>query len=66
MGADDDGPSCSEEEKEVNRLRSASTTPRSQRGTHPNDYDQVMGVISEGSRESVRFGEQVIRRLKTL
>ena len=31
MGADEDGPSCSEEEKETKRLRSASTTPRSER-----------------------------------
>ena len=58
MGADGDSPSCSEEEKEVKRLRSASTTPRSQGGTQPNDYDQIMGANSVGSRESVRFGEE--------
>ena len=51
VGADSDGPSCSEEEKETKRMRSASTTPRSERGTHPNDYDQVMGA-------SVKFGEE--------
>ena len=38
-------------------MRSAPTTPRSERGTHPND-DQVMGVTSVGSRDSVRFGEE--------
>ena len=64
MGADGDGPSCSEEEKEVKRLRSASTTPRSERGTHPNDYDQVKGVTSVGSRESVKFGRKTVRRRK--
>ena len=58
MGADEDGPSCSEDEKDAKRLRSASTTPRSQRGTHPNDYDQVMRVTSVDSQESVRFGEE--------
>ena len=35
MGAED-GPSCSEEEKEAKRQRSASTTPRSTVGSHTN------------------------------
>ena len=56
MGAED-GPSCSEEEKDAMRQRSASTTPRSTMVTHPNDYDRAMGVTSVGSQESVRFGE---------
>ena len=42
------------------RMRSASTTPRSVRGTDPNEYDRVMGVTSVGSRETVRFGEEDI------
>ena len=50
VGANSDGPSCSEEDKETKRMRSASTTPRSER-------DQVMGVTSVASRDSVRFGE---------
>ena len=58
MGADEDGPSCSEEEKEAKRLRSASTAPSSERGTHPSDCDQVVGITPVGSRESVRFGEE--------
>ena len=56
LAAEDDGPS--EEEKDAKRLRSASTTPRSARGAHPNDCDRVMGVSSAGSQESVRFGEE--------
>ena len=63
-----DGPSCSEEEKDVKRQRSASTTPRptgtlpgSTMGTLPCEYDRVMGVASVGSHESVRFGEEMIR-----
>ena len=51
MGAED-GPSCSEEENDA-KLRSASTTPRSARGTQLNDYDRAMGVTSVGSKESV-------------
>ena len=51
----EDGPSCSEEEKDAKRQRSASTTPRS--GTLPYEYDKVTGVASVGSHESVRFGE---------
>ena len=42
-GDDGDGPSGSREETEAKRLRSASTTPRSARGTDPDDYDRVMG-----------------------
>ena len=57
MGAED-GPSCNEEEMGAKRLRSASTTPRSTMGTHPNDSDRVMGVTSVGFQESVRFGEE--------
>ena len=38
-------------------MRSASTTPRSVRGTDPEDYDRVMGVSSVGPHETVRFGE---------
>ena len=61
MGGED-RPSCNEEEKDAKRQRSASTTPRSARGTQPYDYDRVMGVTSVGSQEWVRFGEEVIRR----
>ena len=57
MGAED-GPSCSEEEKDAKRQRPASTTPRSTMGTLPYEYDGVMGVASMGSHESVRFGEE--------
>ena len=66
IGADSDGPSCSEEEKNTKRMRSAPTTPRSERGTHPNDYDQVTGVTSAGSCDSLRFGREAIRRQKML
>ena len=58
IGADSDGPSRSEEEKDTKWMRLAPTTPRSERGAHPNDYDQVMGVTSMGSRDSVRFREE--------
>ena len=57
MGAED-GPSCSEEEKDAKRQRSASTTHRSTMATLPYEYDRVMGVASVGSQESVRFGEE--------
>ena len=43
---DDDGPTCSDEEKEAKRLRSASTTPRSFTGADPDDNDRVVGVSS--------------------
>ena len=60
MGAED-GPSCSEEEKDAVCQRSASTTLRSTMGTLPYvmayEKDKVMGVASAGSHESVRFGE---------
>ena len=46
---DDDGPICSDEEKEAKR--SAFTTPRSVRGTDPDDYDRVMGVSSVGPKK---------------
>ena len=46
LAAEDDGPS--KEEKDAKSLRSASTIPRSARGTHPNDYDRVMGVFLSG------------------
>ena len=52
-----DGPLCSDDEKGAKRLRSTSTTPRSARGTDPDDYDRTMGVTSVGSRETVRFEE---------
>ena len=52
-----DGPACSDKEKGAKRTRSASTTPRSLRGTDPDDYDRVMGVTSVGPQETVRFGE---------
>ena len=63
MGAED-GPSCSEEEKDAKCLRSPSTTPRSAMSTQPNDYDRVMGATSVGSQESVRFGEEMTRNLR--
>ena len=43
-GDDGDGPSGSEEDTEAKRLRSSSTTPRSAKGTDPDDYDHVMGI----------------------
>ena len=54
---DEDRPTCSDEEKGAQRMRSASTTPRSLRGTDPDDYDRVMGVTSVGPQETVWFGE---------
>ena len=56
LRADDDGPTCSDEERGAKRMRSISTTPRSVRGTDPDEYDRVMGVTSVGSREPVRWG----------
>ena len=44
MGAEDGPSEAEEEEKEVKRQRSASTTPRSMSGTLPHDYDMVMGI----------------------
>ena len=45
-------------------MRSASTTPRSIRGTDPDDYDRVMGVNpSVGPHEMVRFGEGNVTRI---
>ena len=58
LRADADGPSCSDEEKGAKRLRFTSTTPRSVRGTDPDEYDRVMGVTSVGFRGTVRFGEE--------
>ena len=57
LRGDDDGPIRSDEEKEAKRMRSASTTPRSVRGTDPDDYDRVVGVSSVGPQETIRFGE---------
>ena len=61
---DEDGPSCSDEEKEAKRMRSASTTPRSFRGTAPDDYDRVMGVTSVGPQETVGLGEESVSDLE--
>ena len=63
LRADADGPSCSNDEKGAKRMRSASTTPRSVRGTDPDEYDRVMGATSAGSRETVRFGEEDVSGL---
>ena len=57
LRGDEDGPTCSDEEKKPKRIRSTSTTPRSLRCTDPDDYDQVMGVSSVGHHEPARFGE---------
>ena len=38
-------------------MRSASTTPRSVRGTDPDDYDRVVGVTSVSPPETAMFGE---------
>ena len=54
---DEDGSTCSDEEKGAKQMRSASTTHRSFRRTDPDDYDRVMGVTSVGPQETVRFGE---------
>ena len=45
-GDDGDGPSGSEEEKDAKRMRSTSTTPRSGRGTDPDEYDRIVGISS--------------------
>ena len=58
LRADADGPLCSDDEKGAKRMRPASTTPGSVRGTDPGEYDRVMGVTSMGSRKTVRFGEE--------
>ena len=53
-----DGPSDDEEkEKEAKRQRSAPTTPRSASSTHPNEYDEVMGVTQVRPRDAKRFEE---------
>ena len=62
---DDDGPSCKEDEKEAKRRGCASTTPRSVKGTDPDERDRIMGVTSVGSRETVRFGEELVSGLKS-
>ena len=54
---DEDGPTCSDEGKGTKRMRSASTTHRSFRGTDPDGYDRVMGVTSVGPQKTARFGE---------
>ena len=56
LRADADGPSCSDKKK-TKLMRSASTTPRSMRGTDPDEYDRVMEVTSVDSRETARLGE---------
>ena len=58
LRTDVDGPSCSDEEEGAKRLRSTSTTPRSARGTEPDEHDRIMGVNSVGCRETIRFGEE--------
>ena len=59
------GPSCSDDEKETKRMRSASTTLRSLRGTDPDEYHRIMGFTSVGSRETVRFGEESVSGLES-
>ena len=54
---DEDGPSGSEEEKDAKRLRSTFTTPRSGRGTDPDDYDRVVGISSVQTSEMGRCGD---------
>ena len=56
-GDDGDGPSGSEEEKDAKRMRSTSTTPRSGRGTDPDEYDRIMGISSVLPLEMERFGD---------
>ena len=53
----EDRPSCSEEEKDAKRERSAFTAPRSTTGALPYQYDWVMGAASVSSHELVRLGE---------
>ena len=57
MGAEDGPSNAEEEEKEVKRYRSASTTPRSTSSTLPHDYDLVMGIAPVEPQESARFEE---------
>ena len=54
MGAEDGPSDVEEEEKEVKRQRSASTTPRSTSGTLAHDYDMSDGNCSSGAP---RIGE---------
>ena len=61
-GDDGDGPSGSEEENEAKRLHSPSTTPRSARGTDPDDYDRIMGTPSVQPPEMARFGDGNVAR----
>ena len=56
MGDDEDGPSGSDEEKDVKRMRSTSTTPRSGRGADPDEYDRAMGISSAPPSEVGKFG----------
>ena len=56
-GNDGDGPSGSEEEKDAKRMRPTSTTPRSCRGTDPDEYDRIMGISSAQTPEVERFGD---------
>ena len=42
----DDGPSGDDEEKDVKRPRSTSTTPNSARGVDPDEFDRLMGICS--------------------
>ena len=58
LRADADGPSCNDDKKGAKRMRSASTTPRSVRGTDPDEYDRVVRVTSAVSCETVSFGEE--------
>ena len=46
-----------EEEKDAQRLRSTSTTPRSGRGTDPDDYDRATGISSVQLCEMGMFGD---------
>ena len=59
---DEAGPTCSDDEKGAKRMRSASTTPRSHRGTDSDDYDRALGLTSVGRQETVRFGDGKIRK----
>ena len=58
LRGDDNGPTCSDEEKEAKRMRSASiSTPGSLRGSDPNDNHWIMGVSSVGPHKTARSGE---------
>ena len=54
---DEDGPTRSDEEKGAKRMRSASTTPRSLRGTDPDDTTGLRELPQWVPKKRLGFGE---------